>query len=117
MVATGKRPRIAIPDILGEAIKNRRAILFLGAGASKEAKDGAGKTPPDADQLRDILADRFFHKPIKNRDVMAVAEMAIASSGGASLVFECVRQVLDGFLPSQAHKALSKFNWRMIATT
>ena len=50
----------SIPILLSEAVKNKRAILFLGAGASKEAKNAAHQTPPDADQLRDILADRFF---------------------------------------------------------
>ena len=48
---------------------------------------------------------------------MAVAEMAIASSGGAGLVFDVVRQAFDSFQPSQAHKLISAFNWRMIATT
>ena len=109
--------RVQIPILLSEAVKNKRAILFLGAGASKEAKNAANQTPPDADQLRDILADRFFGRPMKNRDVMAVAEMAIASSGGAGLVFDVVRQAFDSFQPSQAHKLISAFNWRMIATT
>lgn len=50
---------------------------------------------PDAagpDQLCDILAARFFAQPMKTRDVMAVAEMAIANSAGAGLVFDAVRQ-------------------------
>jgi hypothetical protein len=108
---------VQVPNLLAEAVKSKRAILFLGAGASKEAKNAAGNTPPDADQLRDFLADRFFGQPMKSRDVMAVAEMAIASSGGASLVYEAVRQAFDGFQPSTAHKHLTAFSWRMIATT
>jgi hypothetical protein len=75
------------------------------------------KTPPDADQLRDILAHRFFGQPMKTRDVMAVAEMAIASSGGYGLLFNEVRQAFEGFQPSKAHKLVSAFNWRAIATT
>jgi ribosomal protein S12 methylthiotransferase accessory factor YcaO len=71
--------RVNIPTLLADSVKNKRAILFLGAGASKEAKNAANQTPPDADQLRDILAARFFAQPMKGRDVMAVAEMAIAS--------------------------------------
>jgi len=54
---------------------------------------------------------------MKNRDVMAVAEMAIESSGGSGLVFDVVRQAFDGFQPSKAHKLIRAFNWRMIATT
>ena len=82
---------IVLPTPLAEAIKSKRAIVFLGAGASKESRNAAGKSPPDADQLRDILAQKFFGKPIPNRDVMAVSEMAIASSGGSALVYEAVR--------------------------
>ena len=52
-----------------------------------------------------------------NRDVMAVSEMAIASSGGSSLVYEEVRNAFDKFPPSRAHAQLAEFNWRMIATT
>ena len=66
-------PRVHIPTLLADSVKNKRAILFLGAGASKEAKNAANQTPPDADQLRDILATRFFAQPMKGRDVMAVA--------------------------------------------
>jgi hypothetical protein len=47
-----------MPAVLVEAVKSKRVIPFLGAGASKESK-AAGKQPPDADQLRDILAQKF----------------------------------------------------------
>lgn len=57
--------KIEIPAPLIEAVKVRRAIPFLGGGASKEAKNLAGKTPPDADQLRDLIAMRFFNREIK----------------------------------------------------
>jgi hypothetical protein len=109
--------RVNIPTLLADSVKNKRAILFLGAGASKEAKNAANQTPPDADQLRDILAARFFAQPMKTRDVMAVAEMAIANSAGAGLVFDAVRQAFESFQPSVAHRLISAFNWRAIATT
>lgn len=112
-----KKPLISIPTLLSEAVKTKRAVLFLGAGASKEAKDAAGQTPPDASQLRDILAEKFFRREMKNRDVMAVAEMAIASGVGAPRVYDAVRQVFDPFQPSAAHQLVATFNWRMIATT
>ncbi|MUO79702.1 hypothetical protein GOZ78_17815 [Agrobacterium vitis] len=108
---------IQLPTPLIEAVRNRRAIPFLGAGSSKEARNSADATPPDADQLRDILAERFFGKAMKNRDVMAVAEMAIQTVGGQSQVFEQVRQALDSFEPGKAHDLMTEFSWRMIATT
>lgn len=82
-----------------------------------EGTNAEGKHPPGADELRDILATRFFGKLMKNRDVMAVAEMAIESSGGSSQVYEVVCQAFDSFQPSNAHKLISSFNWRMIETT
>lgn len=117
MAKKHSEPTITLPVPLAEAIKSKRSIVFLGAGASKEAKDASGKSPPDANQLRDILAQKFFGRPIVNRDLMAVSEMAIASSGGSSLVYEAIRTAFDKFQPSLAHKSLAEFNWRMIATT
>lgn len=117
MAKRSATPGVQIPTPLAEAIKSKRAILFFGAGASKEARNAQGKGPPGADELRDILAKKFFGKLIENRDVMAVAEMAIAASGGTSLVFEAVRKAFDGYEPSKAHNLISTFNWRMIATT
>ncbi len=113
-MTTGK---IQLPPSLVEAVKNTRVIPFLGAGASKEATDSGGNRPPDGNQLRDILATHFFGRDIPNRDLMAVAEMAIQSSGGQSLVFEEVRKALDNFNPGDAHRGLAEFNWRAIATT
>jgi len=110
-------PQITIPPPLIEAVKGTRVIPFLGAGASKEAVDPHGNRPPDADQLRDALAQHFFGKSIPNRDLMTVAEMAIRNGAGQSLVFEEVRKIFAPFEPSDAHRALADFYWRMIATT
>jgi hypothetical protein len=48
---------------------------------------------------------------------MSVAEMAIENGAGRSLVFETVNAAFDGFEISDAHKLVSEFNWRAIATT
>lgn len=106
-----------LPEDLVRAVKDQRSVVFLGAGATKEAVDEDGNRPPNADELRDILAQRFFGQPMPTRDVMAVAEMAIATKGGQSAVFEEVRRSFDGFQPGQAHELLSTFFWRGIATT
>jgi hypothetical protein len=109
--------KVEIPYLLQEAVKNGRAILFLGAGASKECRNVSGKSPPDANQLRDILARKYFGKPMPNRPVMTVAEMAIEAGAGVNLVFDAVSSAFDGFEPSEAHRMVSEFNWRAIATT
>jgi SIR2-like domain len=116
-VAKTSAQTLELPFQLIEAVKSRRAIPFLGAGASKEATNAAKARPPDANQLRDILATRFFNKDMSHRDVMAVAEMAVATSGGQARVFEVVREAFDKFEPGEAHRLLTHFNWHMIATT
>ena len=91
---------------------------FSGRGRVKgSAKRGRPYPPPNADQLRDVLADRFFKKAMPNRDVMAVAEMAIAISGSAPQVYEEVRKAFTGFAPQATHHLIPSFNWRAIATT
>ncbi|CCF18727.1 Putative cold-shock DNA-binding domain protein [Pseudorhizobium banfieldiae] len=67
--------------------------------------------------MRDILAEHFFSKKMPNRDVMAVAEMAIAAGGSSAQVYEKVRQAFTGFAPQKAHKLIPTFPWRAIATT
>ena len=51
------------------------------------------------------------------RSVQTVAEMAIENGAGQPLVFDTVASAFDGFAPSDAHRMVSDFNWRAIATT
>ena len=74
-------PACALPDALIQAVIHQRVVLFLGAGASMEAKDKSGKSPPSALQLRDQLADRFFGKSMGDYDLMSLSELAIQSHG------------------------------------
>lgn len=112
-----KKTRVEIPFLLTEAVKSGRAILFLGAGASKECRNKAGDTPPNAEQLRDILSQKYFGKLMPERNVMAVAEMAIENGAGSNLVFQTVNDAFEGFETSEAHRLVSDFNWRTICTT
>lgn len=54
---------------------------------------------------------------MKNHSLMSVAEMAMATGMGESLVFDEVAKALEGFETSEAHRMVSDFNWRLIATT
>ncbi len=108
---------VSLPFTLVDAVKNGRVIVFLGAGASKECSDGSGNRPPNGDQLKVNIAKKFFGKDMANRTLMSVADMAINSAGGMSQVFEHVAKVFEPFRTSDAHRALSQFYWRTIATT
>ena len=112
-----KKSKVEMPFLLTEAVKSGRAILFLGAGASKECRNKTGDTPPNSDQLRDIISQKYFGKLMPRRTVMAVAEMAIEAGAGTNLVFQTVNDAFEGFETSEAHRLVSDFNWRTIATT
>lgn len=112
-----KTPKLELPFVLTDAVRSGRVVIFLGAGASKECLNDKGNRPPDGNQLRDSIGKKFFGKPMSNRSLMSVAEMAIGSAEGTSVVFDHVSSMFDGFHTSEAHKSLSDFSWRMIATT
>ncbi|MDP2738226.1 MAG: SIR2 family protein [Pseudorhodobacter sp.] len=117
MAKQKKNSTLELPHILVEAIKDQRAVIIFGAGASKECKNFSGSTPPSGNQLRDHLAKKFLGIQKEDRDLATVAEMAIANGAGQTMVFEEIANLLSGFEPSDAHQILADFRWRGIATT
>lgn len=111
------RKPLELPHLLVQAVKDRRAVLVFGAGASKEACNADGKRPPDASQMRDALAEKFLGTSNERRDLMTVAEMAIASGAGEPQVFDEIARMISGFIPSTAHRSVASFFWRGLATT
>ena len=112
-----KNLTVELPHILIEAIKDQRAVIVFGAGASKESENSYGFSPPSGDQLRDHLAAKFLGTERERRDLATVAEMAIANGSGQTMVFEEIANKLSGFEPSAAHHLLADFRWRGLATT
>lgn len=51
---------LALPQGLVDAVKEERAVLFLGAGASRDAVHPRNLQIPASEGLRDFLCDRFF---------------------------------------------------------
>jgi hypothetical protein len=107
---------IQLPAQLVEAIRSHRCVLFLGAGASSEARDPNGNAPPLGVDLRNILSQKFFGKVLADHDLMTVAEMAM-SAAGDSTVFDYIRTVFEPFMPSPGHILIPTFRWRALATT
>ena len=106
-----------LPHLLVQSVKDQRAVLIFGAGASMECKDKSGNTPPSGKQLRDHLAKKFLGTTNESRDLATVAEMAIVNGAGEPHVFEEIATQMDGFQPSMAHSKIADFQWRAIATT
>ena len=109
--------QITLPNILVDAVKERRAILFLGAGASAESLNSAKEPMPTANQIRDKLAQKYLNTQSTDWDLKYVVELAILEGEGETLIFEEISKMLSGFKPSEAHRAIPKFNWRAIFST
>lgn len=107
---------ITLPPGLVEAVKNKRVVLFLGAGASMEARGPGGMKPPSSKDLRAALGKKFLGDSFEDYDLMTVADLAIRSAG-QPVVFEAIKTLLDPFQPSPAHLMIPRFRWRAIATT
>ena len=60
---------ISVPATLIESMRNQRVVLFLGAGASMESVNTEGERPPSADQLRQLLGQKFFGQPMDGYDL------------------------------------------------
>lgn len=108
--------KVNIPAPLIEAMKSGRIILFLGAGASMEAKSKDGKRALSGKQLAQVLAQRFLGEELSDIDLMQVAEMASRVSS-QNVVFDWIGSELKELIPSSAHKLIPTFQWHTIATT
>lgn len=110
------KPIEKIPPSLVSAIRNQRAVLFLGAGASLEARDKNRKKPPTGDGLRDLICDTFFEGHYKDYDLASASEFAFEQHGNL-VVNEFIKKVFDPFLPSKPHLSIPGFKWAAIVTT
>lgn len=106
----------AIPSVLLDAIKDQRAVLFLGAGASRNAKHPDNTKIPQGDNLRDLICDKYLGGELKDKPLNAVSAMAASEAGlGAFQLF--IRELFLPFEPADFHLLIPKFRWRAIATT
>ncbi len=107
---------IDIPNPLVEAVKNGTVVLFLGAGASMEAKDKNGARAPSAPQLAKAMSEKFLGEDVSDLGLMQTAEICIGRSTDSN-VFGWVSEQFQSLKPSEPHLALPSFRWATIATT
>lgn len=107
---------ISIPPTLIEAVKTGRVVLFLGAGASLEAKDGKDKKAPSTKKLTELLSSKFLGEPNPSFDLQTTSEMASLAATD-SVVFQYIKDLLLELKPTSAHSLLPAFRWHTIATT
>lgn len=105
-----------LPDALVSQVREGKAVIFIGAGASKECANRNGKRPPDGRQLANMISGKFLGGRYGDSPLTTVADYAISESD-LGQVQSFIREVFDTFEPSEAHRALGQFRWHGIATT
>src|SRR5690242_9532834 len=107
---------IEIPPALVSAVTEQRAVLFLGAGASRGAFHPRGEEIPTGTDLRDRLCDRFLGGKLKERLLSEVAEFAVNETS-LDEVQLFVADLLKNFRAAEFHKLIPTFRWHAIVTT
>lgn len=105
-----------IPAYLSDQVRQGKAVLFLGAGASLGAKDSKGNSPPNAAKLAQILSRDFLGGKFGNLPLATVAELAISESDLVTVQTR-IKDILEPFEPTVAHALIPQFMWWGLVTT
>lgn len=97
-------------------MKEQRAILFLGAGASRDANHPKGEKIPQGDRLRDLIADKFLGGALKDKPLTTVSAIASREAGLAAFQLY-VHDLFQPYEPADFHLMIPQFRWRVVATT
>jgi hypothetical protein len=107
---------LELPDDLVNAVQDGRAVLFLGAGASRGAKDSKGKVIPDGKELASILVKEYLGEEYKGLDFRTAYDLS-CSVRDVRTVQRRIHEILDPFQPADFHELIATFAWAGIATT
>jgi hypothetical protein len=99
-----------------EAVRDTRVALFLGAGASRGARDHNGHDVPDAAELGRRIADKFLGGGYRDADFRTIYDFACSHRSGRE-VQQFVFETLDPFYPGEHHLLIPTFSWSSIFTT
>lgn len=105
-----------IPPVLASAVERGRAVLFLGAGASREATTPDGRRSPSAGELGGYLSDRFLGGAHRDSPLHTIAEYAISETD-LFTVQDFIKELFEALEPSPSHLLMPRFCWRAICTT
>src|SRR5467141_792498 len=96
-----------ISTILLDQIRNGQVVLFLGAGASRDALHKENKQPPIGQQLADLLAEKFLGTEFRGRPLAQVAELAISETN-LTTVQEFIADMYRDFHPNTFHRLIPR---------
>ena len=105
-----------IPEPLVNSLLNDQVILFLGAGASLLAVSDKGLGPPSAEELRNMLCDKFLAGELKDRPLAEIADYVVNEYDQQTLQ-QYIRDLFIQFKPAEFHKLIPLFPWNTIVTT
>lgn len=105
-----------IPDYLLTQIREGKAILFLGAGASFDAVDDKGNKPPSGWKLGEMLSEKFLGGKYSDAPLNQIGEYAISESD-LFTVQDFIRGIFEPFNPTKEHLLIPTFRWFGLGTT
>jgi hypothetical protein len=108
--------RMNIPAELLEAIGEGRAVLFLGAGASRGAKDDKGGDIPTGGGLAELIVKRFLGAEYAGSDFRTAYDLA-GSTRDILTVQKFMFELLSPFQPADFHTIIPTLPWAGILTT
>lgn len=97
-------------------IREGKAILFLGNGATLGAVTSDGHSAPTSEQLRNLLSDTFLGGEKKESALAVVSDYANSMSSLQS-VQAVIREQFVDLQPALFHSIIPRFRWRAIFTT
>jgi hypothetical protein len=105
-----------IPAQLLDAVREGRAVLFLGAGASRGAKDEKGNDIPAGAGLAELIVKRFLGNDYAGSDFRTAYDLA-GSTRDILSVQKYIFEILSPFQPSDFHQIIPTLPWAGLLTT
>lgn len=107
---------LSTETVLLSAIREGRAVLFLGAGASVGASRADGKKIPTAKELGARISEKFLGPGFDGADFKTICDFA-ASAQSVRALQTFIHEELLSFEPADFHRLIPTFIWAGIATT
>ena len=106
-----------IPHHLVEQIRAGKAILFLGAGASRGATASTSpEDPPSGKELGRLLSVKFLGGDSTDKSLSLISEYCIAESDLRTFQ-HYIADIFNRYTPSAVQKAIGDFRWAALVTT
>lgn len=111
----GGRMALQLPADLVRDVREGRAVLFLGAGASVGAK-AAERSIPTGAGLAKLLRDAFLDDSYEGLDFRSIYDLS-CSVRSVPDVQRKVFEILNPFQPADFHRLIPTFGWAGLAGT